>query len=140
MYQKVVIVGNLGTDPEMRYMPDGTAVTNFSVATNRRWTDRASGEPREETTWFRVSAWRQQAELANEYLSKGRQVLVEGRLKPDPQTGGPRTWTGQDGTVRASYELTADVIRFIGGRGDGDFIEGEVEESTAAQEEDEIPF
>ncbi|HCB50224.1 MAG TPA: hypothetical protein DEP47_12070 [Chloroflexi bacterium] len=140
MYQKVVIVGNLGTDPEMRYMPDGTAVTNFSVATNRRWTDRASGEPREETTWFRVSAWRQQAELANEYLSKGRQVLVEGRLRPDPQTGGPRTWTGQDGTVRASYELTADVIRFIGGRGDGDFIEGEVEESTAAQEEDEIPF
>lgn len=140
MYQKVVIVGNLGTDPEMRYMPDGTAVTNFSVATNRRWTDRASGEPREETTWFRVSAWRQQAELANEYLSKGRQVLVEGRLRPDPQTGGPRTWTGQDGTVRASYELTADVIRFIGGRGDGDFIEGGVEESSAAQEEDEIPF
>jgi single-strand DNA-binding protein len=140
MYQKVVIVGNLGTDPEMRYMPDGTAVTNFSVATNRRWTDRSSGEPREETTWFRVSAWRQQAELANEYLSKGRQVLVEGRLRPDPQTGGPRTWTGQDGTVRASYELTADVIRFIGGRGEGDFIEGEVEESSAAQEEDEIPF
>ena len=140
MYQKVVIVGNLGTDPEMRYMPDGTAVTNFSVATNRRWTDRSSGEPREETTWFRVSAWRQQAELANEYLSKGRQVLVEGRLKPDPQTGGPRTWTGQDGTVRASYELTADVIRFIGGRGEGDFIEGEVEDSSATQEEDEIPF
>ena len=140
MYQKVVIVGNLGTDPEMRYMPDGTAVTNFNVATNRRWTDRASGEPREETTWFRVSAWRQQAELANEYLSKGRQVLVEGRLRPDPQTGGPRTWTGQDGTVRASYELTADVIRFIGGRGDGGFMESEAEESPPAQEEDEIPF
>ena len=77
MYQKVIIVGNLGTDPEMRYMPDGTAVTNFSVATNRRWTDRATGEPREETTWFRVSVWRQQAETANQYLSKGRQVLVE---------------------------------------------------------------
>jgi single-strand DNA-binding protein len=140
MYQKVVIVGNLGSDPEMRYMPDGTAVTNFSVATNRRWTDRASGEPREETTWFRVSAWRQQAELANEYLSKGRQVLVEGRLRPDPQTGGPRMWTGQDGSVRASYELNADVIRFIGGRGDSDFMDSEPEESSAAQEEDEIPF
>ena len=140
MYQKVVIAGNLGTDPEMRYMPDGTAVTNFSVATNRRWTDRASGEPREETTWFRVSAWRQQAEIANEYLSKGRQVLVEGRLRPDPQTGGPRVWTGQDGTVRASYELTADVIRFIGGRGDGGFVEGGAVEAPAAQEEDEIPF
>ena len=140
MYQKVIIAGNLGNDPEMRYMPDGTAVTNFSVATNRRWTDRASGESREETVWFRVSAWRQQAEIANEYLSKGRQVLVEGRLKPDPQTGGPRLWTGQDGSVRASYELTADVIRFIGSRGDVGFIEGEAMDSPAAEEEDEIPF
>ncbi len=140
MYQKVIIAGNLGNDPEMRYMPDGTAVTNFSVATNRRWTDRANGEPREETTWFRVSAWRQQAEIANEYLSKGRQVLVEGRLRPDPQTGGPRLWTGQDGSVRSSYEITADVIRFIGGRGDGGFIEGEAMDSPVAEEEDEIPF
>jgi single-strand DNA-binding protein len=140
MYQKVVIVGNLGTDPEMRYMPDGTAVTNFSVATNRRWTDRASGEPREETTWFRVSAWRQQAETVNEYLSKGSQVLVEGRLRPDPQTGGPRTWTAQDGTVRASFELTADVVRFLSGRGDVGFVESSADESTPAQEEDEIPF
>lgn len=140
MYQKVVIVGNLGGDPEMRYMPDGTAVTNFSVATNRRWTDRASGEPREETTWFRVSAWRQQAETVNEYLSKGSQVLVEGRLRPDPQTGGPRMWTGQDGTVRASYELTAEVVRFMSGRGDTGFVEGEPDESSPAQEEDEIPF
>lgn len=140
MYQKIVIVGNLGTDPEMRYMPDGTAVTNFNVATNRKWTDRASGEPRGETTWFRVSVWRQQAEAANQYLSKGRQVLVEGRLRPDPQTGGPRLWTGQDGSMRASFELTAEVVRFIGSREGATMTEGEPTERPAAQEEDEIPF
>jgi len=80
MYQKIIVVGNLGRDPEMRYMPDGTAVTNFSIATNRRWTDRTTGQPAEETIWFRVSVWGRQAETANQYLSKGRQVLIEGRL------------------------------------------------------------
>ena len=140
MYQKVIVVGYLGRDPEMRYMPDGTAVTNFSIATNRRWTDRASGEPRDETTWFRVSVWGRQAETANEYLSKGSQVLVEGRLEVDPQTGGPRLFTRQDGSVGTSYELRAFNFRFIGGRGDTGFVEGGVEDSSAAQEEDEIPF
>jgi single-strand DNA-binding protein len=139
MYQKVIIMGNLGSDPEMRYMPDGTPVTNFSVATNRRWTS-ASGEPQEETVWFRVSVWRRQAETANEYLSKGRQVLVEGRMRPDPETGGPRLWTGQDGTVRASYELTADNIRFVGGRDDTGFTPQGGDMGGAPQEEDEIPF
>ncbi len=141
MYQKIVIAGNLGSDPEMRYMPDGTPVTNFSVATNRRWTDRASGEPREETTWFRVSVWRGQAETTNTYLKKGRQVLVEGRMRPDPQTGGPRTFTRQDGTVGASYEITADVVRFIGSREDSGFDMDEPDiGGAAATEEDEIPF
>jgi len=140
MYQKIVIVGNLGTDPEMRYMPDGTAVTNFSVATNRKWTNRSTGEPRDETTWFRVSVWGKQAESANQYLSKGRQVLVEGRLKPDPQTGGPRLWTGQDGSMRASFEITAGTVQFIGGRESSAMIDGEPMEGPAAQEEDEIPF
>ena len=139
MYQKVIIAGNLGSDPEMRYMPDGTPVTNFSVATNRRWTD-PSGEQKEETVWFRVSVWRRQAEVANEYLSKGRQVLVEGRMRPDPATGGPRTWTAQDGTVRASYELTADSVRFIGGRDAGGFSDDGGAGGAAPQEEDEIPF
>jgi single-strand DNA-binding protein len=140
MYQKIIIAGNLGNDPEMRYMPDGTAVTNFSVATNRRWTDKASGEPREETIWFRVSVWGRQGETANEYLSKGRQVLVEGRIRPDPQTGAPRTFTRQDGTVGASYDITADVVRFIGGRDTGSYEGGESGAAPAAQEEDEIPF
>ena len=139
MYQKVIIAGNLGNDPEMRFMPDGTAVTNLSVATNRRWTDN-SGEQKEETTWFRVSVWGRQAEVANEYLSKGRQVLVEGRLRPDPATGGPRTFTRQDGTVGASYEMTADMVRFIGGRDTGGFSPEGDDMGAAPQEEDEIPF
>ncbi len=144
MYQKIIVVGNLGGDPEMRYMPDGTAVTNFSLATNRRWTDGATGQPREETTWFRVSVWGKQAEATNQYLSRGRQVLVEGRLRPDPQSGGPRTFTRQDGTVGASYEITADTVRFVGGREDGGSYGGGDEYESAggapAQEEDDIPF
>lgn len=144
MYQKIIIVGNLGRDPEMRYMADGTAVTSFSVATNRRWNDRQTGQPVDETTWFRVSVWGRRAEVANQYLTKGSRVLVEGRMKPDPQTGGPRLWTGQDGVVRASYEITADNFSFVGSReetaafssGDDEGMGG----AAAAQEEDEIPF
>lgn len=139
MYHRIIIAGNLGSDPEMRYMPDGTPVTNFSVATNRRWTS-ASGEPQEETIWFRVSVWRRQAEIANEYLSKGRQVLIEGRLRPDQATGGPRTYTRQDGTVGASFDVTADVVRFIGGRDDSGFVPEGGDDAGAPQEEDEIPF
>lgn len=140
MYQKIIIVGNLGGDPEMRYMPDGTAVTNFSVATSRRWTDGRTGEPRDETTWFRVSVWGRQAESTNQYLSKGRQVLVEGRIRPDPQTGSPRIFTRQDGTVGSSFEIFAENVRFIGGREEGGYEGGESYEGPAAQEEDEIPF
>ncbi len=139
-YQKVIIVGNLGRDPEMRYMPDGTAVTSFSVATNRRWTNQDNSQG-EETVWFRVSVWRRQAEIAAQYLSKGRQVMVEGRLQPDKATGGPRIWTAQDGTPRASFEITADRIVFLGGRGDassgGDSGDMDGPDYVA---EDEIPF
>lgn len=116
MYQKLIIIGNLGSDPEMRYMADGTAVTNFSLATNRRWTDNQTGQPVDETTWFRVSVWGRRAETANQYLSRGRKVMIEGRLRPDPNTGGPRTYVRQDGTVGTSFELTADNITFLGGR------------------------
>jgi single-strand DNA-binding protein len=141
MYQKIIIVGNLGRDPEMRYLPDGTAVTSFSVATNRRWTDKATGQPVDETTWFRISVWGRQAETANEYLSKGRRVLVEGQITPDRNTGGPRLWTGQDGTVRASFEVRADNVRFLGGRDEGDYEpSGGDDFGAPAEEEDEIPF
>ncbi|MFW6183628.1 MAG: single-stranded DNA-binding protein [Chloroflexota bacterium] len=146
MYQKLIIVGNLGGDPQMRYMADGTPVTSFSVATNRRWTDRNTGQPVDETTWFRISVWGRQAEPANQYLSKGRRVLVEGRLRPDSETGGPRLWTGQDGTVRASFDVTADSVQFLGGRDDGDMgsdYEGGADfdqEQGQVEEEDDIPF
>ena len=149
MYQKLVIVGRLGKDPEMRYLPDGTAVTNFNVATDRRWTDKATGKPAEETTWFRVSVWGRQAETANQYLSKGRMVLIEGHLRPDPQTGGPRIYTRQDGTAGSSFELFAETVRFLGGREDGGSGGSSASysgESTgggskqAAREEDDIPF
>jgi single-strand DNA-binding protein len=140
MYQKVIIIGNVGRDPEMRYMPDGTAVTNFSIAANRRWTNRATGEPQEETTWFRISVWGRQAETANEYITKGQRVMVEGRLRPDPQTGGPRVWTGQDGTVGASYEINASNFVFLSGREESTIEGDDSFDSPAAQEEDEIPF
>lgn len=141
MYQKMTVVGNLGQNPEMRYMPDGQAVTNLSLASNRRWNDRATGETREEVTWLRVSVWGKQAEAANEYLSKGRKVLVEGRLRPDPATGGPRLWTRQDGSVGASYEIVADRVIFLDSNGNGNGANGHgAGEAQYAQEEDEIPF
>lgn len=134
MYQKVTIVGNLGADPELRYMPDGSPVTNMSVATNRKWKNQ-SGEPQEETTWFRVSVWGAQAEACQNYLAKGRQVLVEGRLRPDPN-GGPRTFTRQDGTVGASFEIVASTVRFLSG---SEQASGQASQ-PASDEEDEIPF
>jgi single-strand DNA-binding protein len=103
---KVILVGNLGSDPEMRYTPSGKAVTSFRMATNHRYTTTA-GETREETNWFRVSVWGKPAEQCNQYLSKGRQVYVEGRLHA-------RTWQGQDGQVRTSLEVTADRVLFLG--------------------------
>ena len=147
MYQKITIVGYLGSDPEMRYMPDGTAVTSFSVATNRGWTDKATGQPVKETTWFRVSIWGKRGETANQYLNRGSRVLVEGRIKPDPNTGSPRVFTRQDGTVGSSYEITADSFTFMNSRGEESGYDGasgagggNAAAGGGAQEEDEIPF
>ncbi len=114
MYQKTIIVGNLGSSPELRFTPQGDPVTSFGVAVNRRWTNR-EGQPNEETTWFQVSVWGSQAEACCQYLTKGRLVLVEGRLIPDQDSGGPRLWTGNDGQVRANYELRAIAVQFLGG-------------------------
>jgi single-strand DNA-binding protein len=112
MFQQITLVGNLGSDPEMRYTPSGVAVATFSLAVNRVWND-PNGQRQEKTTWFRISAWRRDAELASQYLSKGRQVLVIGEIEE------ARTFTDRDGNQRASLEVTARTIRFIGGRGDG---------------------
>ncbi|HXZ29995.1 MAG TPA: single-stranded DNA-binding protein [Dehalococcoidia bacterium] len=117
---KVILVGNLGSDPEMRYTPSGKAVTSFRMATNRRYTTPA-GESKEETDWFRVSVWGKQAEQVNQFLSKGRQVYVEGRLHA-------RNWEGQDGQTRTSLEVTADRVLFLGRQAPASLPEeGEVE-------------
>src|SRR3972149_4212721 len=118
-YHKIVVVGNLGRDPEMRYTPAGQAVTNFSMASNRQYTN-SNGEKIKETVWFRVPAWAKQAEPDKQYLKSGRQVLVEGRITPDKNTGGPRVWTRQDGSTAASYEITAERVVFLGRAAGGD--------------------
>ena len=139
MYQKITIVGNLGRDPEMRYTPSGQAVTNFSVATNRRYTS-SNGERVDETIWFRVSAWGRLAETCNQYLSKGRKVLVEGRLTADPATGGPRIWTDNSGQPRASFEISAITVQFLSGRDEDTAAQGQASFAGAPESEDDIPF
>jgi single-strand DNA-binding protein len=134
MFQKLVVVGNLGQDPDMRYMPDGRAVTNFSVATNRKWTN-SDGSKGEETTWFRIAVWGNQAEACNQYLSKGRRVLVEGRLAPDPQTGGPQLFERRDGSRGAAYNVTAQSVQFLSSNGTGGSTEPETTDDG-----DDIPF
>ena len=134
MYQKLIIVGNLGNDPEMKYLPNGTAVTSFSVATSRKWNDT------EETTWFRVSVWGKQAETCNQYLAKGRKVLIEGRLVPDPATGSPKTFTRKDGTAGTSFEVSADSVKFLSGRVEGGNDAVAIVAAGGTVEEDDIPF
>jgi single-strand DNA-binding protein len=116
MYQKIFLAGNLGQDPELRYTPNGTPVSNFSVATNEKWSDQA-GQLQERTIWWRVSVWGKQAETVNQYLSKGSQVFIEGRMDSDSESGGPRLWTGNDGRTRASFEIVARSVKFVGRRG-----------------------
>lgn len=133
MFHRVSLIGNLGGDPQLRYTPKGTPVASFNVATNRRWTDD-NGEEHVVTTWFRVNAWGKLAEVCNEYLKKGRQVYVEGELIPDPETGGPRLWEGNDGKMHASFELRAFTVKFLGTRGNGS-AEAPAEEPAAGEEE-----
>lgn len=138
MYHTIIIVGNLGKDPEMRYTPSGQAVTSFNVATSRQYTG-SNGQKVKETIWFRVSAWGKQAETCNQYLRKGSKVLVEGRLVPDQSSGGPRVFTRQDGTTGASFEVSANTVRFMSTRseGEGDVGGMDIPEGDAG---DEIPF
>ncbi len=107
---KVIIVGNLGGDPETRYMPSGAAVTNFTVATNESWKDKQTGEQKERTEWHRVAMFNRLAEIAAEYLRKGSQVYIEGKLRT-------RKWQGQDGQDRYTTEIIADEMQMLSGRG-----------------------
>jgi len=140
MFQTMIIVGNLGRDPEMRYTPSGQAVTNFSIATSRQYTD-SNGQQVKETIWFRVSAWGKQAETCNQYLKKGSKVLVEGRLTADPATGGPRIYKKQDGTMGASFEVSASTVRFLSSRNDTDGgLPSGGENSQIPETDSDIPF
>jgi len=129
---KITIIGNLGRDPEMRYTPEGQAVVTFSVASSRKY-KTAAGEQREETEWFNCSAWGKLADVCNEYLTKGKQVYVEGRLKT-------RTYQAQNGETRFSIDVTCQEIQFLGGgQGQG---QGQDREPVGAGQEDgnDLPF
>ncbi|MBI3166611.1 MAG: single-stranded DNA-binding protein [Anaerolineales bacterium] len=141
-YQKIIIIGNLGREPEMRYTPSGQAVTSFSVAVNETYTN-ANGEKVKKTIWFRVTTWGKQAETCNQYLKKGQQVLVDGRMNADPATGGPKIFTRQDGTAGSSFEITAQTVRFLSSRVEGEsgpIAGGGGMEMAELPPEDEIPF
>lgn len=141
MWHTLIIVGNVGRDPEMRYTPSGQAVTSFSVASSRQYTG-SNGQPVKETVWFRISAWGKQAETCNQYLKKGSKVLVEGHLTPDLTSGGPKTYTKKDGTVGASYDVSAMTVKFLSPKSE---TEGGMglpagDEMALPSGEDEIPF
>ncbi len=109
-YQNVTIVGNVGRDPELRYLPSGVPVCSFSVAVTRRWADKSTQENKEKTVWFRISAWRQLGETCNQYVRKGMQILVVGTVDV-------RAYTDNSGQPQATLELTADTVQFLGQRG-----------------------
>jgi single-strand DNA-binding protein len=106
---KVIILGRLGQDPELKYTPSGAAVCNFSLATSESWNDKATGQKQERTEWHRIVVWGKLAELCNQYLSKGRQAFVEGKIQT-------RSWEDKDGNKRYTTEIAANTVQFIGGR------------------------
>ena len=128
---KAIIIGNLGKDAEVRYTPGGTAVANISVATTETWNDKTSGQRQEKTEWHRVAIWGKTAEAIGEYLTKGRQVYVEGRIET-------RQWDDKDGQKRYTTEIRSDRVVLLGGRGDGpDHVAPAPKPELT---EDDIPF
>ena len=137
MYQKLTIIGNLGGDPVMKFVPNGDAVTTFSVAASNKYTTK-DGSKVEETIWFRVTTWRKLAENCNQYLSKGSRVFIEGRLTPDKETGSPRVYEASDGTHRASFEVLALEVKFLSSKGD---VAAKPQQAQAQEaQEEQIPF
>ncbi|MDD2183483.1 single-stranded DNA-binding protein [Kingella sp. SNUBH-2017] len=106
---KVILIGNLGRDPEVRYMPNGEAVCNFSIATSETWNDRQSGQRQERTEWHNITMYRRLAEIAGQYLKKGSQVYIEGRIQS-------RKYTGKDGIERTAYDIVANEMKMLGSR------------------------
>ena len=133
MYSKTIIAGNVGRDAELRFTPSGVEVADFSLAVNRRWTDR-DGNPQERTTWYKVICWRKLAETAAQWIKKGKLILVEGEVEAS-------AFTGKDGEARATLELTANNFKFLGGRRDNGEGEGETGPSVPEIGGDtDIPF
>lgn len=139
---KAIIVGRLGADPEVRYTPSGSAVANFNIATSMEWKDKDSGEKRERTEWHRIVVWNRLGELCGEYLSKGRQVYIEGRIQT-------RSWEDRDGNKRYTTEIIASDVQFLGGRdaadsaapsGAGGYTSEAMEPPISGPEDDDIPF
>ncbi len=137
-FNKIILVGNLGRDPELRYTPQGTPVCSFTIATNERRKDKA-GENQDVTTWFKITLWGRQAETAAQYLTKGRPVYIEGRLRVEE-------WTDKDGRQRHTLEVNATDMQFVGGRGDettpqrSEQTASRPEISEAEVTDDDIPF
>ncbi len=134
---KVIIVGRLGKDPEVRYTPSGAAVANFTVATSEEWKDRDSGEKQERTEWHRIVAWRRLGEICGEYLHKGKEVYIEGRLQT-------RSWEDRDGNTRYTTEIVAQNMQMLGSPGKKGRAESP-DESFPGEEpvnipDDDIPF
>ncbi len=109
---KVILIGNLGRDPEVRFTPSGQAVANFSIATSESWTDKSSGQRQEKTEWHRIVVWGKQAENCGQYLKKGRQCYIEGRLQT-------REWTDKEGKKNYTTEVVANTVQFLGGGAGG---------------------
>lgn len=118
MFHTIIIAGNVGKDPEMRYTPAGAAVTSFSVASSRSY--KTQGQTMKETIWFRVTCWNKLAEFANNYVKKGTKVLIEGRLVADNATGSPRIFTRTDGTAGASFEINASTLQLLSSRAESE--------------------
>lgn len=131
---KVIIIGNLGRDPETRYMPSGDAVTNFSIATTDKWKDKATGEQKEATEWHRINTFGKLAEIAGQYLKKGSQVYIEGSLRT-------RKWTDSNGQEKYSTEIKADSLQMLGGKpSDSQPQQSHAPEQQGSAMDDDIPF
>jgi single-strand DNA-binding protein len=138
MFHTIIILGNVGKDPELRYTPSGQAVATFSVASNRQY-NANDGQQVKETIWFRVTAWGKTAEVCNQYVHKGMRIFIEGRLRPDTN-GSPRVFQRSDGTSGSSYEVVATTIKFISSRSESDTSSGDEFESPSSGGEEDIPF
>jgi single-strand DNA-binding protein len=129
MFQQIILIGNLGNDPELRFTPSGVAVASFSLAVNRSWTG-ADGERKDKSTWFRVSVWNKQAETVTQYLHKGSKVMVVGEVEE------VRVFTGKDGNARASLEVKAQSVRFMDSKKDS----GDPTDAITVEGPPDIPF